>query len=50
MLYQFTHICFNKINLYGRGVFISFYETMLLVTETAAAKADRHSKTVTTAS
>lgn len=30
MLYQFTHICFNKINLYGRGVFISFYETMLL--------------------
>lgn len=30
--------------------FISFYETMLLQQKHAAAKADRHSKTVTTAS
>lgn len=50
MLYQFTLICFNKINLYGRGVFYIILRNYAFATRTAAAKTDRHSETVTTAS
>lgn len=39
----YTHM-FNKINLYGRGVFYIILWNYAFATETAAAKADRHSK------
>ena len=38
MLYQFTHICFNKINLYGRGVFYIIFTKLCFCNKNSCSK------------